>query len=91
MTSETDTSPEITLYSEFNENGDFHQGVKIPVDINNHNATAEIEAFVDALVNDKPMPVSSKEGAYTVAVCCAAVESSKTGRPVDIVYPVADR
>ena len=85
------TSPEITLFTELSEDGDFTKEIKVPVDINNHNATAEIEAFVDALVNDKPMPVSSKEGAYTVAVCCAAVESSKTGKPVDIVYPVADR
>ena len=85
------TSPEITLFTELSEDGDFTKEIKVPVDINNHNATAEIEAFVDALVNDKPMPVSSKEGAYTVAVCCAAVESSKTGKPVDIVYPKADR
>ena len=85
------TSPEITLFTELREDGNFTDPIKVPVDINNHNATAEIEAFVDALVNDKPMPVSSKEGAYTVAVCCAAVESSKTGKPVDIVYPVADR
>ena len=85
------TSPEITLFTELSEDGDFTKEIKVPVDINNHNATAEIEAFVDALVNNKPMPVSSKEGAYTVAVCCAAVESSKTGKPVDIVYPKADR
>ncbi|MBR3680928.1 MAG: Gfo/Idh/MocA family oxidoreductase [Clostridia bacterium] len=85
------TSPEITLFTELGEDGDFTKEIKVPVDINNHNATAEIEAFVDALVNGKPMPVSSKEGAYTVAVCCAAVESSKVGKPIDIVYPKADR
>lgn len=85
------TSPEITLFTELREDGNFCEPTPIPVDINNHNATAEIEAFVDALINDKPMPVSSKEGAYTVAVCCSTVESYQTGKVVEIVYPNENR
>lgn len=80
------TSPELTLFSEC-DGGNYHEGVQIPVDINNHNAAAEIEAFIGALINDEPMPVSSMEGASTVAVCCATVESSKLGKPVQIRYP----
>ena len=33
------------------------------------------------------MPVSSTEGASTVAVCVATVESTRSGKPVDIKYP----
>jgi predicted dehydrogenase len=59
----------------------------IPVQVNNHNATEEIRNFVNALVNDEPMPVSSYEGAATVAVCCAAVQSIEEKRPIQIEYP----
>ena len=52
-----------------------------------HNAVKEIEDFIEALVNGKPMPVSSMDGASTVAVCCAAVQSAKEGRPIEIKYP----
>lgn len=80
------TSPSITLFTEC-DGGSFTTPIDVPVDINNHNATAEIEAFVDALQNGKPMPVSSTEGANTVAVCCATVEATRKGVPVEIVYP----
>ena len=43
--------------------------------------------FIDALIEERPMPVSPMEGASTVAVCRATVESARTGMPVDIVYP----
>ena len=84
------TSPEITLYSmdEPFEDGtvDYTRPHVIPVDINNHNATAEIEAFVDALVTGSPMPVSSEEGAKTVACAAATVASTRSGAPVKIAY-----
>ena len=54
-----------------------------------HNATKEISDFISALVEDRPMPVSSYDGASTVAVCCAAVESAKEGKQVTIKYPNA--
>ena len=59
----------------------------IQVDVNNHNATAEIKAFVDALINNKPAPVSSIEGASTVAVCCRTVESANENKTLKIEYP----
>ena len=52
-----------------------------------HNMTAEISDFVDAIIAGKPNPISSIEGASTVAVCRATVESAKLGQPVQIVYP----
>ena len=52
-----------------------------------HNMTAEISDFVDAIIAGKPNPISSIEGASTVAVCRATVESAKLGQPVQIKYP----
>jgi hypothetical protein len=60
---------------------------QLPVVINNHNATEEIRMFVEALVKDEKMPISSAEGAYTVAVCRAALTSVKSGKPEAVKYP----
>ena len=79
-------SPTLTLFEEKDGTG-FTEPQSIPIDINNHNATAEIKCFVDALVKGEAMPVSSREGASTVAVCCATVKSTKSGKPEEIVYP----
>ena len=87
------TSPTIQLFENLGgkasdgKKPDYTEAKEIPVEVNNHNITAEIDAFVDALKGEKPMPVSSMEGASTVAVCCAVVESCKTGMPVKIKYP----
>jgi predicted dehydrogenase len=82
------TSPTIQLFEDDPENGKSYTSAQIlPVEINNHNVTAEIDVFVDALVSGKPMPVSSMEGASSVAVCCATVEAAKVGHPVKIKYP----
>ena len=77
------TSPTITLY----EGEDYATPKTIPVEINNHNVTAEIDAFITSLIDGKDILVGSVEGANTVTVCCATVESAKIGKPVDIVYP----
>ncbi len=58
----------------------------IKVEIDNHNSKQEILEFLNALVEDKPMPISSAEGAKTVVAACAAVESMNTGKVVKIVY-----
>ena len=60
---------------------------EIPVEINNHNITLEIDQFVDALVSGGPMPVTSLEGAKTVAVCRAVVDSTKNHSIIPIHYP----
>ena len=64
----------------------FTNGIQIPVALGSHNTAAELEEFVDIIVNDKPVTVTAREGADTVAVCVAAVESSKTGMPVKVEY-----
>ena len=79
------TSPELTFFSTENEGG--HTApVKIPIDINNHNMTAEIREFSDCIARDLPIRTTALEGAKTVAAALAAVESSKTGLPVRIDY-----
>lgn len=85
------TSPEISLYSmdEPLEDGriSYTHAQKLPVNINNHNVGAEIDQFVDALINGKPSPVSPLEGASTVAVCCTTVESASSNSTLKIIYP----
>ena len=59
--------------------------VDIPVDINNHNVTAELADFMDAIINEKPVLTNVYEGARTVAAATAASESAREGgKPVMI-------
>jgi predicted dehydrogenase len=83
------TSPAIQLFETNEELGTKYSGdpQQLPVVINNHNATEEIRMFVEALVNGDKMPISSAEGAYTVAVCRAALTSVKSGKPEAVKYP----
>lgn len=85
------SSPEISLYTVDEPLPDgkvsYTKPQKLPVDINSHNVGAEIDLFVDALVNGKPSPVMPKEGANTVVVCCATVQSASENRTVKIEYP----
>ncbi len=84
-------SPSIKLYQGKGEKIagvlDFTYAKDIPVQVKSHNVTLEIEEFLDALINGKPSPVPSFEGAATVAVCNATIESAHTGKPVEIQYP----
>ncbi len=61
-------------------------GVKFPISISNHNATAEFEEFADIVLNDKPVTTTVFEGAKTVATCFAIVEAANTGKPVKPNY-----
>ncbi len=82
------TSDHMTLYEEDPAAGkDYTKPQRLPVDINNHNVGAEMDQFLNALLQDAPMPISSLEGASTVAVCCASVEAAKCRKPVQIRYP----
>lgn len=56
------------------------------ININDHNTAGENEQFCDAVLNDKPVPTDGREGAKTVAVCRAVVESCQSGLPVKIEY-----
>lgn len=60
---------------------------QIPVTIHHHNTEDELKMFLTALINDEPPAISTYDGASTVAVCCAVVESCKTGLPVKVQYP----
>ena len=60
---------------------------RLPVSINNHNTVGEIQGFVDAIQSGASMPTTGLDGARTVAVCLAAIESAKQGKPVVISYP----
>ncbi len=51
----------------------------IPVEVNNHNATKEIAAFVDAIYGNKPLMMTADEGARSAAACIAIVRSAKQG------------
>ncbi|MBE6931635.1 MAG: Gfo/Idh/MocA family oxidoreductase [Oscillospiraceae bacterium] len=79
------TSPEITLFSVDHEEG-HTKPTMIPIEINNHNMTAEIREFTDCIINDLPIKTTVLEGAKTVAAALACVESSKTGVPVAVKY-----
>ena len=79
------TSPEITLYRHaVTDNGQhIYPDVKIPVDIAHHNIFAEIKDMAESILNDINPECSVYEGANTVAVGIAAVESAaKGGEPV---------
>lgn len=83
------TSPTIQLFETNEELGTKYSRdpQQLPVEINNHNATEEIRVFVEALVKGEKMPISSAEGAYTVAVCRAVLKSVKSGMPEAVQYP----
>lgn len=59
----------------------------IPVEINSHNITLEIDQFVDALASGSSLPVTSAEGAKTVAVCRAIVEAARDHKIISVKYP----
>lgn len=60
----------------------------IKVSINNHNVAAEHKQMIDAVLGKSELITTGREGARTVAVCRAVVESAKTGMPVKITYTV---
>jgi myo-inositol 2-dehydrogenase/D-chiro-inositol 1-dehydrogenase len=45
---------------------------------------AELQAFVDAVLEDKPTPVSGKDGLAPVLIALAAQESLNSGKPVKV-------
>ncbi len=79
------TSPTMTLFV-VDEDEVTQEPQTIEIEVNNHNATKEFEDFADAILNDKPVPTDAREGAKTVAVCLAIVESSTTGKVVEPDY-----
>ena len=60
---------------------------RISAVVNNHNTRGEAQMFMEALLSGKNVPITSMEGAKTVAVACATVQSAKEGRIIEIKYP----
>ena len=56
----------------------------IPVETSSHNVSAEIDIFIDSILNNKSVEMDAVEGARTVASCLAAVESSRNHQVVTI-------
>ena len=79
------TSPTMTLFT-VDEKQVTKEPETIQIEVNNHNAVKEFEVFADAILNDKPVMTDAREGAKTVAVCLAIVESAKTGKIVQPDY-----
>ena len=79
----------MTFYKANPEN--IHEGFTkptiIPCNPKGHNMEAEIRDFVTAIQQGKQPPISPLEGASTVAVARATVESVAKGKPVKIKYP----
>ncbi len=75
------TSPTMTLFT-VGEDGMAHEPQILEVEVNNHNAAREFEAFADSILRGQPVLTDAREGAKTVEVCLSIIESSKTGRPV---------
>lgn len=61
--------------------------IQLPVQVRDHNTYQELSDFVEAIIENKPVPTSAYDGEKSVAVCMAAMESSKSGKPVSIYYP----
>ena len=75
------TSPEIKIYRHaVTDNGKhLYPDQLIKVDINNHNLGAEVKDMALAIINDTALECDVIEGANTVAVGIAAVESAAQG------------
>ena len=78
------TSPSIQICSNKLMQGKLDWAT-LPVNIANHNVTAEIAEFVDCIINDKPVKTNVYEGAKTVATALAAAKSAALGgQPVKV-------
>ena len=84
------TSDHILVFDDHGEGDTWRhesKAEKISAVVNNHNTKGEAQVFAEALLAGKDMPISSMEGAKTVAVASATVQSARENRPVIIKYP----
>lgn len=87
------TSPTLTLFKdEFSQMDEFKDRsqqsieLKLPVKINNHNFEAEVNDFCKCILEGKPVTTDGIEGASTVAVCLAIVDSAQKEEKVKVEY-----
>ena len=45
----------------------------------------QVHQFVDCVIHDRPVSVSSENGAKTVMVCLAAIESLEKNKSIDVI------
>ena len=80
-------SPTLTLYQDYTYAKDgahrktTYLPTELPVDINSHNMTAEIEDMCRIILEDALVECDVLAGANTVAVCHAAIRSAAEGKP----------
>jgi len=60
--------------------------IKIPVEIADHNIGAEITDFANCIITNTAPKLSGAEGASTVSVCTAIIESCAKNVPVTVDY-----
>ena len=60
--------------------------IRYPINVNNHKVVGEHDAFLDAILEDKPVPTDGREGMATVKVCRAVIDSADNGKTVKIEY-----
>jgi len=60
--------------------------MRINCEVNNHNTKGEISDFCKCILENRPVTTDGVEGASTVAVGLAIVESVETGLPVKVDY-----
>ena len=75
------TSSDIRLAKSTDEKPD-PDWQSLPVDVASHNVNHEVAQFLRVLRGETGDYPDSREGARTIAVCCAIVDSACTGRPV---------
>jgi predicted dehydrogenase len=88
----------ITIYKQhINSNGKVLDGaygleqenevhIRYPIAVNNHNVSGEHDAFISAILEDKPVPTDGREGMATVKVCRAVIDSADNKKTVTIEY-----
>jgi predicted dehydrogenase len=71
------------LYPEIHDQS---TAIYLPVNIESHNTTAEVNEFSEKVLARQPILTDGRQGAATVAVCCALVESASKGAAVQVSY-----
>ncbi len=77
------TSNTIQLYSSrLAADSKSHDFIEIPVKLDSHNVTSELDEFIQYLKRGEQSPTNVYEGTRTVALAEAALQSAATGLPV---------
>lgn len=87
------TSNTFTLYKEDESDNELlyghkkHEiGINVPVTVANHNIKNEVSDFLNLINSNNEISVNAVEGASTVAVCSAILQSCESGQPVIVDY-----